>query len=135
MDTYAGIEKQYLTEPEKQQLSEVEHLYETDYYQDVVNTFKPFSNVHIIRGPVPDTLPLVQTDKVAYLSLDMNNVTPEMAAAEYFWDKMVSGGILISDDYGWPAFRYTKIGYDEFAKRKGVEILRLPTGQGLIVKP
>lgn len=135
LDTYAGIEEKYLTEGERQRRVNLPELYEADYYQDVVNTFKDFSNVKIIRGPVPDTLPLVQTEKVAYLSLDMNNVTPEIAAADYFWDKLVPGGIIISDDYGLPAFPYTKIGFDEFAARKGVEILRLPTGQGLIFKP
>jgi hypothetical protein len=30
----------------------------------------------------------------------MNNAAPEIAAAEYFGDRMISGGIVLND-YGW----------------------------------
>jgi len=39
--------------------------------------------------------------KVSYLSIDMNCVKPEIAAAQFFWDRMVSGGIMVLDDYGF----------------------------------
>jgi len=39
------------------------------------------------------------------------------------------------DDYGWSAYINQKKALDAFAKRKGVKILNLPTGQGLLLKP
>jgi hypothetical protein len=65
----------------------------------------------------------------------MNCVAPEIAAAEYFWDKLVPGAVVILDDYGWEAHYEQKLAFDRFAARKGVMVLTLPTGQGLIFKP
>ena len=64
----------------------------------------------------------------------MNTIIPEISAAEYFWDKMVPGAIIVLDDYGWKGHESQKIGFDRFAKERDVMILSLPTGQGIIVK-
>ena len=65
----------------------------------------------------------------------MNCAVPEIAAAEYFWDKLVSGAVIVLDDYGWVCHIEQKLAFDEFASRKNVQVLVLPTGQGLIFKP
>jgi O-methyltransferase len=103
-------------------------------YEQVKETFKDF-NVEIIKGAVPDTLPLVKSDKICFLSMDMNCVQPEVDALNYFWDKMVSGGMIVLDDYGYPGCIDQKLAHDAFAKSKNVMVLSLPTCQGLIVKP
>ena len=64
----------------------------------------------------------------------MNSVKPEMSALEYFWQKIVSGGIIVLDDYGYPGCIEQKNAHDAFARAKGTMILSLPTSQGLIVK-
>jgi hypothetical protein len=64
----------------------------------------------------------------------MNVVQPEIAAAEYFWDKLVQGAVLILDDYGFPQHIHQKIAFDDFAKQRNQTILSLPTGQGIIIK-
>ncbi|MFX0200396.1 MAG: hypothetical protein ACFFCW_30120 [Candidatus Hodarchaeota archaeon] len=63
-----------------------------EYYERVKEIFKRFENVVLMSGKVPHTLPLVRTEKVAYLSFDLNVIAPEIAEAEFFWDKMVRGG-------------------------------------------
>jgi O-methyltransferase len=66
----------------------------------------------------------------------MNNKIPEIAAAEYFWDKLVSGAVIVLDDYAWGGYHMgQKLAFDEFAAKRGVEVLSLPCGQGLIIKP
>jgi O-methyltransferase len=87
-----------------------------------------------MKGMVPDTLTKVNIEKVCYLSLDMNCALPEIAAANFFWDKIVKGGMILLDDYGLVQYQEQKIAFNEFAKEKNIEILSLPTGQGLIVK-
>lgn len=88
-----------------------------------------------MRGLVPDTLPTVPIDRVCYLSVDMNIVEPEVAALEYFWDKLVPGAAVILDDYGWANYQLQQEAHDRFAAARGVPVLHLPTGQGLIIKP
>jgi predicted O-methyltransferase YrrM len=77
----------------------------------------------------------VPAKKVAYLSIDMNCVMPEIAAAEYLWDRIVSGGVILLDDYGWQGAIAQKRAFDEFAQKRNTLVLPLPTGQGVILKP
>lgn len=65
----------------------------------------------------------------------MNCAAPEIAAAEYFWDRMSPSAVMLLDDYGFVSYEEQKNAFDEFARKKAVEILALPTGQGVIIKP
>ena len=133
LDTYEGLVEQYISPEERAHGIEVGG-YEPSY-EAVVRTFSQYPNVEIIKGPVPDTLPQVKPDQISYLSIDMNTRDPEIAAAEYFWDKLVSGAVMVLDDYGWRKHIEQKKAFDEFARQRGVQVLPLPTGQGLIFKP
>lgn len=133
MDTFEGFSEKYLT------LKDIKAGKSTDSYEPcyelVKNTFREFHNAEIIKGPIPDTLSKVKTRKVSYLHIDMNCMLPEIAAAEFFWDKLVSGAIIILDDYGHRGHEEQQSAFDDFARSKGVKILAIPTGQGLIIRP
>lgn len=133
LDTFCGLSDRYISEKEKNR-GITSGTYQECYFQ-VVDTFKEFERVHIIRGTVPETLSEVSAKSVCYLSIDMNCVEPEISAAEFFWDKLVSGAVIVLDDYGWRKHIHQKAAFDEFAKKRDVQILSLPTGQGLIFKP
>lgn len=133
LDTFSGLVDRYIS-PEEKARGIQAGGYE-DSYESVQNTFKHLPNVKIIKGAVPDTLPQVDADKVSFLSIDMNCKEPEIAAAEFFWEKLVSGAVIVLDDYGWRKHIAQKRAFDEFACQRGVLVLPLPTGQGLIVKP
>lgn len=132
LDTFCGIPEDRIL-PEEHRLGRGLERYE-ECYEDVVRTFAHYPNVTIIRGPVPDTLSQVTTERVCYLSLDMNSAAAETAALEHFWDKLVPGAIVLLDDYGFRDYAPQKYAMDAFAAERGISILSLPTGQGLIVK-
>ena len=134
LDTFCGFSEKYILKEERD-IGRLPGKGYEECYENVKETFREFSNVKIIRGPVPETLSQVDAAKVAYLSIDMNCVMPEIAAAEFFWNKLVKGAVVILDDYGWKAHILQKKAFDKFTREKGVEILSLPTGQGLIFKP
>lgn len=106
----------------------------TDTYDFVRDTFRDWSNVTVVRGVVPDSLSMVPIGRVAYLSIDMNCVKPEIDAMKYFWPRMTPGGVIILDDYGFPGHEAQKRAADGFAVTVGVKVLTLPTGQGLIIR-
>ncbi len=135
MDTWEGLVPGLVTEEElKAGVDKYMKIYNVkDMYDWVQKSFKDY-NVKIIKGMIPDTLSQCTADKICYLSIDMNCVAPEIAAAEYFWDKIVPGGVVILDDYGFPDHIAQKKAFDEFASRKNISILSLPTGQGIIFK-
>jgi O-methyltransferase len=134
-DTYRGIPESHMAPEERAtRIEENASLY-SECYELARRNFAPYPRAHLVRGTVPETLASVQIGKVAYLSIDMNIVAPERAAIEHFWPKLVPGGIVVLDDYGWLHFDAQKRSMDEFAARAGVEVLTLPTGQGLLLKP
>jgi O-methyltransferase len=136
MDTFDGLVEAYITPEEREMgVSRGAFAKYTECFDDVRDAFRAFPNVVLVRGPIPDTLPKVTPEKVSYLSIDMNVVIPEIAAAEYFWDRLVSGAVMILDDYGHAPHVLQKRAFDAFAAERGVQVLLLPTGQGLIFKP
>jgi O-methyltransferase len=133
LDTYEGLAERYISPEEKARgvrVGEYEPCYDA-----VVRTFGAHPNAKVIKGVVPETLPSVDTDCVAFLSLDMNTRDPEIAAAEHFWEMLSSGAAIVLDDYGWRKHREQQRAFDDFARKRGVQVLALPTGQGLILKP
>jgi O-methyltransferase len=137
LDTFKGMDPRFSNEKELERHKLMNYGEEDEnlLYNQVKETFKQF-NVEIIRGSVPETLPYVKSEKISFLSIDMNCVEPEVKALEHFWDKMVSGGIIILDDYGYAnSTNDQKQAHDQFAKSKGIMVLTLPTCQGLIIKP
>jgi hypothetical protein len=137
LDTFNGLDKKYSNDEELKRNKLMGYDIENSdlLFKQVESTFKDF-NVKIIKGTVPDTLVDVDSNKICYLSIDMNCIAPEVAALEFFWDKMVSGGVIILDDYGYAnSTNDQKKAHDLFALSKNVQILTLPTCQGLLIKP
>jgi O-methyltransferase len=142
IDTYNGLDERYLTPSElageragKLAGERAGEPHYPDIYQIVKKAFAPFPNAIVVRGAVPEVLEKIKVEKVAYLSIDMNCIAPEVSAAEYFWDKMVPGAIMLLDDYGNRGREAQRDAFDQWAKEKDVSVFSLPTGQGLIIKP
>jgi len=136
LDTFAGFPADQLTPDEVAGGTglPVSHEY-FDSYDLVRATFAEYPNVVLVRGRVPDTLPLVPSTRIAYLCIDMNAVVPEREALEYFWDKVVPGGVVLLDDYGFAMHGAQRRSFDDFARARGIHIFSMPTGHGLIIKP
>jgi O-methyltransferase len=137
LDTFHGLPDAYVSDEEKSlgMLNINKIQYSEDIYESVKERFRPFNNVILVRGAIPDTLSSVVSPKICFLHLDMNYAGAEIAAADYYWDRLVNGGSIVLDDYAFLAHPVQKRQFDAFAARRGVPILTLPTGQGLLIKP
>jgi O-methyltransferase len=133
LDTFEGFDTSLLVESEKKKYDNKKPYAET--YDVVKKIFEKFDNVNIIKGAVPYTLPQVLSEKVSYLSIDMNCVQPETATLDFFWPKMVSGGVVVLDDFAYSQHEEQNIAHTAWSKANNINILSLPTGQGLIIKP
>lgn len=137
LDTFSGLDKRYSTDTELN--SPLNSIYKREdserLHTAVLKSFEPFP-VKVIKGTVPETLDQVDAAKLAFVSIDMNSVKPEIAALEFCWNKLVPGGIIVLDDYGFNnQFNDLRKAHDEFAYSKGVKVLSVPTCQGIIIKP
>ena len=135
-DTFEGLIPELLSEKERQNIDKIQHLnsYFKDTFPFVSQHFRKFPRVKLVKGQVPDTLNDVEIEKVSFISIDMNCVGPEIAAANFFWPKMVPGAFMLLDDYGFVSYEEQKSGFDAFAAERGTSVLALPSGQGLIMK-
>src|SRR4030095_6351956 len=121
-DTFEGFPVSQVTPHEKKQ--GIDHYggnHYKDVYEEVKQTFARFK-VKLIKGLVPDTLEQCDATQIAYLSIDMNAVALEIAAINFFWDKLVKGAVVILDDYGFSKHIHQKKAFDEFAQKKKIEI-------------
>ena len=71
--------------------------------------------------------------KIAYLAIDMNSSEPELETLKYFYKKLVNGGIIYFDDYGWEYPELRKV-VDEFFSDKPETLLHFPSGNSIVVK-
>ncbi|TAN46622.1 MAG: class I SAM-dependent methyltransferase [Methylococcaceae bacterium] len=106
-----------------------------DLYEKVVARFSSYPNVIINKGFIPDIFKEKLPDKIAFMHIDLNGPTAELASLEYLFERMVPGAILILDDYGWYlSFAAQKYAEDPFFAARGYQVLELPTGQGMVLK-
>ena len=129
-DTFAGIPSDQLG---------AGHVSPQDYadpalFGRVEARFDKYPNIEVIQGRVPQVLAEVAPERIAFLHLDMNSALAEVGALEYLYDRVVDGGQILLDDYGWLTYREQKAAEDVFFGGYGVPVLELPTGQGLVVK-
>lgn len=132
-DTFEGLDADLVLEDEAQQFQRSQDKY-PNVYDDVVESFKDYDFVNIVRGSVPSTLTHFEPGPVAYLHIDMNAAQPECAAVEFFWPYLEPGAPVLFDDYGFPRFEAQKRELDKLADKLGVAITTLPTGQGMMWK-
>lgn len=141
LDTFSGLDARYVTAEEAASgvIEKSRELVANGHYASSVDAvrqnFAEWKNARVIAGPVPDTLDQVKAERIAYLHLDMNCAPPEVAALNRFWDRLSPGAPVLLDDYAYEGYRPQKLAMDNVAAAKGVAVLSLPTGQGLILKP
>jgi hypothetical protein len=141
LDTFSGLDQNYLTDGEiasgilERNQDYIQSGFYTLNFEGVKRNFSEWGNVTIIKGAIPGTLQEVYSSRIAFLHLDLNCTQPEVEALNFFWDRLVTGAIVVLDDYAQRLFHPQKIGLDAVASEKGVKIASLPTGQGLLLKP
>jgi predicted O-linked N-acetylglucosamine transferase (SPINDLY family)/SAM-dependent methyltransferase len=105
------------------------------FYETVKERFADYPQVNLIKGFLPDSFADGIPEGVAYLHIDLNNAAGELATLEHLFDRVVSGGIIIMDDYEWAGvYRKQKLAEDPWFAERNYRVFPLPTGQGLILK-
>ncbi|MGU7769496.1 tetratricopeptide repeat protein [Burkholderia sp. MR1-5-21] len=105
------------------------------FFEKVQGRFAGYTQVNLVKGLLPEAFSQGMPEKVAYLHLDLNNVEGEIAVLEALFDRVVSGGMIILDDYEWSGvYRPQKKGEDQWLSARNYRVFPLPTGQGLVIK-
>ena len=121
-----------------------EELLESEYWHvnlyknlDIESTKKNLiefkENLIFHQGYIPDSLMKKPDppDTIFYLHIDLNSAKPTEHALEFFYPRLVVGGVILFDDYGWDAYEDTKNTIENFFKDKPGLLMKIPTGQAI----
>lgn len=100
----------------------------------VRENLREFSFLRFYKGWIPERFCEVSEKSFCFVHIDVDLYEPTRASLEFFYPRMVSGGIIICDDYGFSKCPGARRAIDEFFKAKAERIIELPTGQGIIFR-
>ena len=129
-DTFEGIPPAFNSENRSNDV----YQKEPDLYDKVVQRFSKYPNTKVIKGIVPDSFAQACPEKISLLHIDMNSSKSEIAALEHLFDRVVPGGIIVFDDFGWLGYDRQTYAEIEFMAKRNHRIMELPTGQGMLLK-
>lgn len=108
--------------------------YDPSAFETVKLNFKDFSNVVLVRGSAPEALQQIDSKKIAYLALDINDGVMERQSLEILWPRIVKGGVVYFDDIGWTHYQKLRDEIEWFLGDKPEQLLYLASGSGILVK-
>lgn len=101
----------------------------------VMTFLEPFKEKVIpVAGLIPDSFHDVLSASWSFVHVHLNLYQSTMDALEYAFPRLSRGGILFIEDYGLESCAGVKYAVDEFCLNKGVVVMALPSGQGVIIK-
>ena len=103
-------------------------------YAEVQARFSECPSVEIVKGRVPGVLAGAAPEHIALLHLDMNDAEAEVGALEVLFDRVVPGGMVVLDDYGYQPYVAQRDAERAWFAARGYDVIELPTSQGLVVK-
>lgn len=88
----------------------------------------PLSHVHFVKGKVEETLShTVPQEPIALLRLDTDFYHSTKAELELLYPRLISGGMLIIDDYC--AYQGSRTATDEYFQSIGTSVASLLNGR------
>lgn len=106
-------------------------------YAEVKEFLQPFYfRTQIIKGFFPDELihHEMYDKKYSFVHLDVDLYQPTLDCLEFFYPRMLKGGIIVTDDYKWIATPGVERAFTEFFKDKPEQVVDTTFKSALIVK-
>ncbi len=100
--------------------------------ESVQSYLRDYSDLHFYKGLFPDTAEPVRDRSFCFVHLDVDLYQSTLACLQFFYPRLVPGGILISHDYS--ILSGVKAAFTEFLADKPEALVELPTTQAMIIK-
>jgi hypothetical protein len=100
----------------------------------VANNLAGSGNFKLYKGWIPARFNEVEDKKFAFVHIDVDLYEPTYESLEFFYERMIPGGIIVCDDYGSEACPGAYKACNDFIADKIEEIIHLTGGQGVVIK-
>lgn len=116
----------------------VDRLREGDFRatsaDDVRRALAPFPFARVHQGLIPDVLEGAGIGPLAWAYIDVDIYAAVRDCLEFAYPRVLPGGAIVLDDYGFPSCPGVRRAMDEFFAGRPEVPLCLPTGQALVTK-
>jgi len=103
--------------------------------ETVKATLRDYSLIEYHAGWIPDSFAGIPERNYKFVHLDLDLYEPIKGAVEYFYPRMVKGGVIVIDEYGFPRWPGAQKAVDEFChEHKVTTPVSLTTGNGVLIK-
>ena len=112
-DTFEGLPKEQWTNIEIHkpgEFSDTSFEAVSEFLKDCCN------NVSLVQGIFPDSADPMRDLNFSFVHIDTDFYLSVKACLDWFWPRLLTGGIIVLDDYLWPACPGVKQALDEFDK-------------------
>lgn len=104
-------------------------------FDHVRKLMAPFKNIFIHKGLFSANFPQISPEeKFKFVHCDADIYQSVHETNEFFYPKLVKGGMLVYDDYGWASTKGAQKAVLDFFKDKKEYPIYLPTRQAFIIK-
>lgn len=86
------------------------------------------------KGWIPSQFEKVADQKFSFVHIDVDLYQPTLDSIAFFYDRLVAGGIIVCDDYGFLSCPGATAAMEEYFSTCPESIVHVPTGQAFIVK-
>ena len=93
-----------------------------------------FPNARILRGWIPERFGEVAKREFCFVHIDVDLYQPTSDSLSFFYPRMVCGGVILFDDYGFIDCPGATAAVDELMRDKPEKIIHVPTGQAFIIR-
>jgi len=90
-----------------------------------------FPRIEYFPGWIPAAFPNEDGARYRFVHVDVDVYQPTRDSIEYFYPRLIPGGMIVCDDYNWPGARQA---IEEVCARVGAEFATTPYTQAYIVR-
>jgi len=96
---------------------------------------KNFKFIRTYKGWIPSRFFILKNNKFSFIHIDVDLYEPTYQCLEFFFPRLVKGGVIICDDYNNTRFEGAKNAFDTYFKNKKYAFLyKIPFGGCYIIK-
>lgn len=130
LDTYEGFSKKDLTDNEPAVSAEGD-------FNSGIETVKLFvgndSNIKYIKGYFPETsIHIPENERFCFVNIDVDLYEPIKSGLEFFYPRMIKGGMIAIHDYANSCWPGVKKAVDEFLIDKTEKLIVIPDKSGTV---
>jgi O-methyltransferase len=133
-DTFEGFDPKDVKEEQKRNFSSGNQDFSNTNVAQVLNKMPHPEMCIVKKGYFPDTTHGVE-DRFCFVSLDTDLYTPILNGLEYFYPRLVPGGVIFVHDFNNDFYPGAKKAVKEYCLKNSIAYIPIPDSGGTVIIP